>query len=297
MEAQHDFFLQQESRPDTWFRETYFTLIEKSREILANLIKADINDVVLVENASSAVNAILRSLGFKKGDKVLRLSTAYGMVINTLDWMVTTLGIEVVVVTVDFPVIDEKQILASVKAALEANPDVKMCIFSHISSMPAMIEPVKELTKLTHDAGALALIDAAHAPGVIDIDISDINPDFYLGNCHKWLYAPKGTAFLWVSKPQQTSTSPEPTVISSSGEPSYIGRFRYTGTRDYTGFAALPAALAFVDTLGGLATVQRYNHGLALQAAEYLARAWGTYLLVSMCMRRSFVELQRSFMY
>ena len=88
--------------------------------------------------------------------------------------------------------------------------------------MPAMIEPVEQLTELSHKIGAVVLIDGAHAPGEIDIDIPKIGAEFYLGNCHKWLYAPKGTAFLYVKKSLQTPSFPEPTVISSSGDLTFL---------------------------------------------------------------------------
>jgi selenocysteine lyase/cysteine desulfurase len=172
------------------------------------------------------------------------------------------------------------QIQQAVQEALKANPDVKLCIFSHISSVPAMIEPVEELTRLAHSFNALVLIDGAHAPGQITVDVSDIAPDFYLGNCHKWLYSPKGTAFLWVAPSQQTLQHPEPTVISSSGDQTFLGRYKYTGTRDYTAFSSVPSALAFVDLLGGHDQIYAYNHGLAKAVAAYLTSAWQTSLLV-----------------
>jgi len=189
-------------------------------------------------------------------------------------------GIEVVVVNVDFPMKDETQLLTAVQAAYEENPDIKLSIFSHISSMPAVIEPVVELTKLARNINSMVLIDGAHAPGVVSIDINAISPDFYLGNCHKWLFAPKGTAFLWVRKEMQLTSFPEPTVISSSGKPDYVGIYEYTGTRDYTGFSALPAALSFVETLGGFSKMYDYNRVLAVQAGRTLAAAWKTQLLV-----------------
>ena len=120
-----------------------------------------------------------------------------------------------------------ESIVDAVAKAFEEHPDVKLCVFSHISSVPSIIEPVKELTALAHKFGALSLIDAAHAPGVIDIDVHDIGADYYLGNCHKWLYAPKGSAFLWVAPGQQAYS--EPTVISSTGKHDFVGRYAYTG--------------------------------------------------------------------
>lgn len=143
--------------------------------------------------------------------------------------------------------------------------------------------PVEELTRVVRDGcpTALVLIDGAHAPGQIKLDIPAIHADFYVGNCHKWMYAPKGTAFLWISPGQRLEHSPQPTVISCSGKHDIPGRFEYTGTRDYTAFAALPSSLSFIDYLGGFDSVYRYCHGLAIQGGRYLTELWGTQLIVS----------------
>ena len=132
------------------------------------------------------MNSLLRSHQLKKGDRILRLSTAYGMVIHTLNWLVSTIGIEIIVVDITYPVKDEVEIIqevtkAYVKSQEENNP-ITLAISSHISSMPAMIEPVKELTRIVHSFSSMVMIDGAHAPGVIDIDIEDIQPDYYLGS-------------------------------------------------------------------------------------------------------------------
>jgi len=163
--AQKELFLEQESRPDRWFRQSYFVHLNAARRILANIVHANEEDIILLENASSAVNSILRSLSWSKGDKVLRLSTCYGMVINTLAWLVEVYGIEVVNVEVTFPVRDSQQIIQAVQEAYLAHSNIKMSIFSHISSMPSMIEPIEQLAAMGHQAGSLVLIDGAHAPG------------------------------------------------------------------------------------------------------------------------------------
>ena len=124
-----------------------------------------------MENASDAVNSLLRSCSFKRGDKILRLSTAYSMVIDTIAWMGRMIGVEDVCVQVTYPVESPAQILSAVEAALASHSDVRLCIFSHISSMPSMIEPVKALTELSHRFGARVMIDGAHAPGQIPIDV------------------------------------------------------------------------------------------------------------------------------
>jgi selenocysteine lyase/cysteine desulfurase len=165
--SQYNSVLEQESHPDKWFREKVTVYINKSRSLLSEFLKVDIDDLVIVENASSAVNSILRSLDLKKGDKILRLSTAYGMVISTLDWLASTIGVEIVVVPVEFPVENNLEIENSVKNALIANPTTKLCIFSHISSMPTMIEPVEELTKIAKSFNCLVMIDGAHVKNTL----------------------------------------------------------------------------------------------------------------------------------
>ena len=281
-ERQHALFLEQEAYPDTWFRKSYFDYVNESRNLVASLIQAQVKDVVLVENASSAVNAVLRSIGLERGDVVLRLSTAYGMVVETLSYLQQTAGIEVIVVDVQFPMTGKEQIATAVREALVNHSNVKLCVFSHISSMPAVIEPLMELVQVVKEVSppSLILVDGAHAPGQIDLNVPSYDVDFYVGNCHKWLYGNKGTAFLWVAAEQQTSLSPEPTCISSSGKHDFIGRFSYTGTRDYTGFAALSAAFQFRNFLGGEKQIIDYCHALAIKAGNMLANAWNTSLLV-----------------
>ncbi len=145
-----------------------------------------------------------------------------------------------------------------------------------------MIEPVKALTRICKAKGATVLIDGAHAPGVLDIDVHDIGADYYTGNCHKWLYAPKGSAFLWVSPQVHTLQHPQPVVISSTGRYDYLGRFAYTGTRDYTAFATIPHAMDFIDCyLGGMTKMRSYCTGLLEKGCTLLIESWNTGYLVS----------------
>ena len=207
------------------------------------------------------------------------LSTAYNMVCETLCWLETTVGIQQVVVPILFPLDGPERIIQDVEQALASNPNIKLAVFSHISSMPSLIEPVTELSKRCRAHGVTVLVDGAHAPGILEIDVQTIDCDYYCGNLHKWCFAPKGTAFLWTAPERQRYTHLQPTVISSTGEREYLGRFAYTGTRDYTAFAVVPAALAFYSSLGGHDAVYNYNHTLIVDGAKMCAAAWGTGLL------------------
>ena len=137
------------------------------------------------------------------------------------------------------------------------------------------------MTELAHSLGSLVIIDGAHAPGALGIDVKAIGADYYLGNCHKWLYCPKGTGFMWVAPALQSEAIMQPTVISASGVHTFTGRFAYTGTRDYTPFACIPAALEFLEKeLGGMEAMQRYCSSLCASAAQMLVEKWQTSLLV-----------------
>merc|ERR1711933_51059 len=189
-QRQDELFEVAEQRPDKWFRETIYELQKDARSLVAAMINANnVDDVVLVENASTAINSLLRCK-LSKGDKVMRLSTAYNMCTETFIW----LKCEQIIVEVEFPVKSKDQLIKAVTTAMQENPDIKLCCFSHISSVPTLIEPVEEFSKVCKaiNPDVMILVDGAHAPGVLDIDIENLGCEFYTGNLHKWCYAPKG---------------------------------------------------------------------------------------------------------
>lgn len=290
---QNEYTLEQEKHPDLWFRQWYYEHIDLSRSVLGDFINADKNDIVLVENASAAINCVLRSNTFKKGDKILVLQTAYNMVLETLLWLSNTIDIEIVKVDLVFPISDFKHILDQVEKTilLHEKNSIKLAIFSHVSSMPTMIEPVKELTELCQKHNILSYIDGAHAPGVVEIDVVDINADYYTGNLHKWCFAPKGVAFMWVNKRCQLENSPQPTVISSTGNHDFLGRFAYTGTKDYTGFCTIPRCFEFIKSHGGYKEIAKYIHQIVTTAGLKLAESWNTGLLVPEQMCSSMINV------
>jgi isopenicillin-N epimerase len=309
---QASFSRRAEAKPDAWFRTDYFEHVDSARKSVAALVNADVDDIVLLENASSAINGILRSVvDWQRGDKVLLLSTAYRMCVEVLEWLVNTAGIEVVVVEVKFPY-SQTELLQSVEGALAtlqaAQP--RVALFSHISSMPTLIEPVEELARLVkqHAQNCVVIIDGAHVPGALQLDLggggdtnaaqamrpqghsgsgSHYDYDFYTGNLHKWCFTPKGCAFLW-TRPGSAgfqragaSGGVQPLVISSRADYSYTGRFAYTGTRDYTAWACIPASIEWVKrNFEGFENMSARNHALIVAASRRVAALWGTSLLV-----------------
>ena len=272
-----------EASPDAWFRsgvspETYFDYQDRVRSQVAPYIGAAFNDTVFVDNASNAVNAVMRALAraLPPGKKILILNTAYYMVKMVLQYLEPS---QTLLVNLTLPG-SNAEIVAAVAAALDASPGaVFAASFSHIVSVPAMILPIQELAAACRARGALVVVDGAHALGQVPVDVSSLGADFWLGNGHKWLYSPKGSAVLWVRPELQALV--EPTVISWEGRGAthFQLAFSYVGTTDVSRTLAIGAALEFRKSVGTEGEIMGYMHGLAVQGGRLLAAAWGTELL------------------
>ncbi|XP_065191425.1 uncharacterized protein LOC135822549 [Sycon ciliatum] len=279
---QRQHYDQMEAKPDEFLRVGYKLIVNDIRSRLATYVHAEPDDVVLVENASGGVNAVLRALQYtlEKDDVVAVLSSAYPMVSNTLDYLSKEKGFVVQVVDVSFPVGSEADFFAVAEKLLATVAPEKLKIFvvSHITSVPAVIVPIAEMARiLKARVPALDIVvDGAHALGQISLNILEYENagiNYYVSNGHKWLYSPKGTGFLWASKRAQTGIVP--TVISSEGLASFVHGFLYTGTRDYTAFCAMGAALDYRNGLGDV-EIRVYMHQLAATTGALLANMWKT---------------------
>ena len=269
------------SNPDRWFRHQYRPLVNSTRQLIADHVGADMDDVVLVDNASDGCNAILRSL-LRTGDGVIFYPHTYYMVKNVINMLVATRGVVAHVVNISFPVLSDEEYIAPVSNYLSSgavNPaTIKLCVFSHISSMPSFVEPVADLVALCHSYGIDVLLDGAHTVGQIPLNLTEIGAEYYVSNMHKWLFAPTGSAFLHVKRDRQHLIMP--TVLSVEHTQPFALRFEYQGTRDYTTFIGAAVGLEYVDLfLGGEAAQMTYNHDLALWASLFLFQQWNTSLI------------------
>ncbi|GMI40777.1 hypothetical protein TeGR_g7438 [Tetraparma gracilis] len=287
--AQQSYVEQCEARPDIWYRKEYKTLLAEAREATAKLVGADPDNLVLLENASAAVNGIFRSLSLEPGDIFIYFSTAYAMVKHTAGFLSLDRGIKIIEVPITLPIgTAEESFVAPMRDALAALSDdekarVRMVTLSHISSVPAFEEPVKELADVIKASNpeTLVLVDGAHALGQIPIDIGSLGDiDYYLSNAHKWLFTPKAAAFLWTRSDRIEEYRPQPTVISSENNVlagiEYTARYAYTGTKDFTSYIAVKDAISYRKTLGGEEAIMEYTTGLARQAGDLLVAKWGT---------------------
>jgi isopenicillin-N epimerase len=224
-----------------------------------------------VENATAGCNAVLRNFPLQRDDDVLILSHAYGAVHNTVRFVTEQAGARIVQAAVPFPNPSEDSLLAAVAAAI--TPNTRLAVIDHITSGSAIVLPAQRIVAACHAAGVPVLIDGAHAPGQIDLDLTAIGADWYAGNCHKWLCAPKGCAFLHAAPARQAGLHPG--TISRGYGHGYLAEFDWTGTTDPSRFLAVKDAIEFHQRLGGAALRDR-NRALAAEAGALIAQRLNT---------------------
>jgi len=240
---------------------------------LASFVGGFGSDYVFVENATAGCNSVLASIRLGPGDEILVTNHCYPAVLKAAKFYASRSGATVVEAEVPFPLNDETYVTEAVASKLSSR--TRLVILDHVTSPTAIVFPVRELTALCHNAGAQVLIDGAHAPGMLSLDIPSIDADWYVGNCHKWLMAPKGSGFLWVSSARQLEI--HPLVISHGFGLGFTSEFDWVGTRDPTAWLAIPAAIDFHLRIGGQCLRER-NVLLAQQGARELAGRWKTEL-------------------
>ncbi len=251
-------------------RELPGALREAASELAAFLaVRAD--DLVFVENTTAGINAVARAVSLGSGDEVLTTDHAYPAVRNALSFVCRQSGATLVEAAVPFPVAADEQVIAAVEAAV--TPRTRLAVFDHVTSLTAAVFPIGELVALCRSRGVPVLVDGAHAPGMLALDVSAIGADWYVGNAHKWLFAPKGCGFLWAPPARQPDL--HPAVISHGLDQGFTAEFDWIGTRDPSAWLAVRDAIAFLRRLGPQ-EVMSYNHALATEAAELLAASWGT---------------------
>ena len=269
--AEQDAWRERMEAQPTRFMSQLPALLREAADRLGAFLGADGRDIAFTDNATTGCNAVLRSLALKPDDEILVLNHVYGAVRNTVRFVTERAGASVVEAAVPFPFVSDDGVVGAVAAALTTR--TRLAVIDHIASHSALVLPAARIVAACHDAGIPVLIDGAHAPGQIDVDLTALGADFYTGNCHKWLCAPKGSAFLWVAPAQQAAL--HPTVISHGFGSGYLQEFDWTGTRDPSAALSVPAALDFHTRLGG-AALRAHNRALAAQGAALVAQRLNT---------------------
>lgn len=250
-------------------------LLDSARARLAEFIGASAEDVVFVSNATAGVNTVVRSLDWRPGDELLTTNHAYNACANALKYTAERVGARVVAAPVPFPFETEEQIIEPILAAV--TPHTRLALIDHITSPTGVVFPIERIVRALADRGVDTLVDGAHAPGMVPLNLNQLGAAYYTGNCHKWLCAPKGAAFLHVRRDKQAPIRP---LVISHGANSkrtdrsqYLIEFAWTGTGDPSPWLCIPEAIKFVGGLlpGGWPAVMARNHNLAVAARRLLS--------------------------
>lgn len=264
--AQDEWRRRLEAQPTRFMRNELPKALRRAAEKLGRFVGARGEDIAFVDNATTGCNAVLRSLEFRPGDEILVLSHVYGAVRNTVAHVARQAGARMVEAEIPFPNPTEDGIVAAVKAKLNGN--TRIAVFDHITSHSALVLPIERMVAACRAIGVPVLVDGAHGPGQVTVDLAALDADWYSGNCHKWLSAPKGAAFLWARKDRQQDL--HPATISHGYGKGFAAEFDWTGTRDPSAYLAVGAAIDFHQRLGGPA-LRRRNADLARAGAELIA--------------------------
>jgi isopenicillin-N epimerase len=222
-------------------------LLAHAREELAIYLNVESDEVVYFPNPTTALNMVARNLDLKPGDEILTTNHEYGAMDRTWRFICKETGAKYIQQKVSLPVSTKGEFIEKLWDGV--TPKTKIIFLSHISSPTALIFPVKEICELARSVGLVSIIDGAHAPGQIPLDLIEIGADVYSGACHKWMCAPKGAAFLYARREIQSML--DPLVVSwgyESEEPSlsqFIDYHEWQGTRDLAAFLSVPAAIRF----------------------------------------------------
>jgi isopenicillin-N epimerase len=262
-----------ERNPIHFFLRELEPMIDRARADVAAFVGCDAEDLVFVRNATTGVSAVLRSLVLSPGDELLTTDHAYAACANALEHVALRSGAKIVVAAIPFPLASEAQVIEPIVRAV--TPRTKLAMIDHVTSPTGLVLPIAKIVRAL--SGIDVLIDGAHAPGMVELDVASIGAAYYTANLHKWPCAPKGAAILWARADKQEGLDPP---VISHGYRSTRPRkrlheqFDWTGTDDPTPWLCAPAAIdAIARDGGGWPAVRERNRALVSWARDGLCEA------------------------
>jgi len=251
--------------------------LDHVRELLSDLVGIASNDMAFVRNATDGVNAVVRSLSLQPSDEIVITNHGYNACNNAVRFATERVGAVTRVANIPFPISDSREAVDAI--ASELSDRTRLILVDHVSSSTGLVFPVETIIAMAHKQGVRVMIDGAHAPGMMPLNLTALNPDYYTANHHKWLCGPKASGFLYVRSNFQDEV--HPTVISHGFNRSrpnrsrFLGEFDWMGTHDPTPLMSMPAAIEFLNSLfpGGINELMETNRELALQSRDVLCDA------------------------
>lgn len=254
-------------------------LLDGARAALATFLGCGADDLAFVPNATTGVNTVLQSLALAPGDEILVTDHGYNACRNAVERVAARSGARIVTAALPFPIAGPQVVVERVLGAV--GDRTRLCLIDHVTSPTGLVLPVEPIVAALHERGVDTLVDGAHAPAMLPLQLDALGAAYYTGNCHKWLCSPKGCAFLHVRADRQAGV--RPLVISHGANATRQDRsrfrleFDFTGTADYTPFLCVAPALGFLEQLlpGGIAALRQHNHALACAGRDLLCAQLG----------------------
>lgn len=258
-----------ERDPTYFYQFDLYDLLREGAQNVANFLGGAADDWVCVENATAGVNAVIKSSSWLDPGEVMHTSLIYPAIKNTINYYSSRLNYRVIEVPIAVPFLKTDELLEAVDCAI--SPKTKLAVFEHITSFGGIVLPVKELAALCKAKNVAILIDGAHAPGQIPVNVADLNVDYYVGNLHKWAFAPKSVGVLWCAPHRQAGL--HSLSISNFYGQGYQKEFGYSGTRDNSAWLSTGSALRFMDSYGKM-NIMDHNSQLLERGSRHIASIW-----------------------
>lgn len=236
-----------EEEPVRFIAHDGINYLNKSRLELSKFINCLPEDLILVPNPTHAINILAKNLNLKKGEEILTTNLEYGAMDYTWQYYCDKANIKYVRQNISLPIESKEKFLEEFWKGYSEH--TKAIFISHITSTTGLILPVEEICREAKKRGLITIVDGAHVPGHIALDLSNLQADFYTGACHKWLMTPKGCSFLYVKKEYQDDL--DPLIISwgykipIENESQYFNNHQFNGTRDFSAYLTIPKAIEF----------------------------------------------------
>lgn len=263
-----------EAEPVHFFACDLEELLDSALSKLASFVGTRSENLAFISNATTGVNTVLRSINFQAGDELLLTNHEYNACRNVANFVASQSEINLVVADIPFPLESSDQIIELILSKVSKR--TRLVLMDHVTSQTGLIFPVQQLVAELSQRGIDSLIDGAHAPGLLPLNLDEIRPTYYTGNCHKWMCSPKGAAFLYVDPDRQKTIRPTTISHGANSPRQERSRFRlefdWQGTHDPTPYLCVPEAMNFMGSLlpGGWTELMERNHSLVLEARKML---------------------------
>lgn len=279
LDCQTELRQRMEKQPVQFLQRDLEGLLDEARGALSEFVGAESDDLVFVANATAGVNTVLRSLRFEPGDELLVSNHEYNACRNVIHFAAEQWGAKVVTIDIPFPVESEDDVVDAVMGCVSAK--TRLLLIDHVTSQTGLVLPIKRIIDLLNERGIDTLVDGAHAPGMVPLNLTELGAAYYAGNCHKWLCAPKTAALLHVRKDKQQQVRPL-TISHGANSPRtdrsrFQIEFSWMGTRDPTAALSVPFVLDYLEKVapGGWSGLMERNRRLALTARNIFCHSYG----------------------